>query len=79
LKLLDENKQNPDVASLIVEMNELNKIFDKIEIKTSKIEVVADAQTNVTTLKSESKISITPEVFKELSEKVKSIRSNFVL
>ena len=79
LKLLDENKHNPDVASLIVEMNELNKIFDKIEITTSKIEAVPNEKTNVTTLKSKSKINITVEVFRELTAKVKAIRSNFVL
>jgi hypothetical protein len=79
LKLLDENKDNADVASLIAEMNDLKKIFDKIEIKTSKIEAVPDPKTNITTLKSESKITVTPEVFKELTDKVKSIRSNFVL
>lgn len=55
LKLLDENKDNADVSSLIAEMNDLKKIFDKIEIKTSKIQAVPDAKTNVTTLKSESK------------------------
>jgi hypothetical protein len=79
LKLLDENKDNPDVASVIVDMNELKKIFDKIEIKTSKIEAVTDSKTNVTTLKSESKSTISPQTFKELTDKVKAIRSNFVL
>ena len=79
LKLLDENKDNADVSSLIAEMNDLKKIFDKIEIKTSKIEAVPDPKTNVTTLKSQSKISITPLVFKELTDKVKNIRNNFVL
>lgn len=79
LKLLEENKDNPDVASVYVEMNELKKIFDKIEIKTSKIEALTDKTTNVTTLKSESKQMITPEVFKELKDKVKAIRSNFTL
>lgn len=79
LKLLDENKDNPDVASLIVEMDELKKIFDKIEIKSSKIEAVVDPKTNVTTLKSESKVSITDETFKELTDKVRAIRNNFVL
>lgn len=79
LKLLDENKDNPDVASLIVDMNDLKKVFDKIEIKSSKIEPVLDPKSNVTTLKSESKTTITPQTFKELTDKVKAIRSNFVL
>ena len=79
LKLLDESKSNPDVASLIIEMNELKKIFDKIDIKSSKIETETDAKTNVTLLKSESKITISKETFVELTNKVKAIRSNFVL
>jgi hypothetical protein len=79
LKLLDENKSNPDVASLIAEMNDLKKVFDKIEIKTSKIEAVTDNKTNVTTLKSQSKNNMNISIFKELTQKVKSIRNNFVL
>ena len=79
LKLLDENKDNPDVASLIAEMNELKKSFDKIEIKSSKIEAVKNTSTNVTTLKSETSSNINQTVFKELADKVKAIRSNFVL
>ncbi len=79
LKLLEENKSNPDVASVYVEMVDLKKVFDKIELKTSKIETQVDKKTNVTTLKSESKMNVSPEVFKELTNKVRAIRSNFVL
>jgi hypothetical protein len=79
LKLLAENKENPDVANLIVEMNDLKKIFDKIDIKSSKIQAVTDEKTNVTTLKSQSKITVSNETFVELTEKIKTIRSNFVL
>ncbi len=79
LKLLNENKENADVASLIVEMNELKKIFNKIEIKSSKIQVVTDNKSNVTTLKSVSKVNVTTETFQELTDKVKAIRNNFIL
>jgi hypothetical protein len=79
LKLLDESKDNPDVASLIIEMNDLKKVFDKIDIKSSKIETETNTQTNVTTLKSESKVTMSKETFVELTSKVKAIRSNFVL
>jgi exonuclease III len=79
LKLLAENKQNPDVANLIVEMNDLKKIFDKIDIKSSKIQAVTDEKTNVTTLKSQSKITVSNETFNELTDKIKTIRNNFVL
>ena len=79
LKLLNESKDNPDVASLIAEMNDLKKVFDKIDIKTSKIEAVTDTKTSVTTLKSQSKITVSKETFIELTDKVKAIRNNFVL
>ena len=79
LRLLDEYKSNSDVASLTSEVNELKSIFDKITIKTSEIEPVHDEQTNVTTLKSESEIVITQEVFEELKSKVEAIRNNFTL
>jgi hypothetical protein len=75
----DEVKDNPDVATVKNEMVELKKIFDKITIKTSKIEPVYDKNTKVTTLKSKSEIEITADVFKELTNKVKATRSNFIL
>ncbi|MFP4060554.1 MAG: hypothetical protein ACLFUC_08740 [Bacteroidales bacterium] len=79
LRLLNEYQSNASVASLIEEVNELKAIFDKIKIKTSEIETVHDEQTNVTTLKSQSEIEITREVFDELKSKVEAIRNNFTL
>jgi hypothetical protein len=79
VKLLEENQSSPDVAELINEINELKAIFDRIKIETSQIEPVLDQETNVTTLKSQSQSNFTPELFTELSEKVKSLRSSFVL
>lgn len=78
LKLLEENKDNSDVADLMTDINDLKTTFDKITITTSKIQVVPDEESNVTILKSESAIDITPEVFKELQEKVKVLRTNFI-
>lgn len=79
IRLLDDYKTNTDVAALLPQINELKSVFDKITIKTSKIEPVYDEATKVTTLKSKSEINITPEVFKELVGKVKAIRSNFII
>jgi len=79
MKLLEQNQSNPDVAGLIEEINELKVIFDQIKIETSVIEPVHDQETNVTTLKSKSQSNLTPELFKELSEKVRSLRNTFVL
>ena len=79
MKLLEENQSNPDVAGLIEEISELKAIFDQIKIETSVIEPVHDQETNVTTLKSKSQSNLTPELFIELSEKVRSLRNTFVL
>jgi hypothetical protein len=78
-RLLDEHKGNPDIDGLIVQINDLKATFDKISIKSGKIEPVYDENTKVTTLKSKSEITITPEVFKELNDKVKVLRSNFII
>ncbi|MCD4833932.1 MAG: hypothetical protein K8R31_09070 [Bacteroidales bacterium] len=79
LSLLDENSDNADVLNVMTNVNELKAIFDKIEITTSKIEPVTDEETNVTTLKSETTISMSPATYNELKEKVKLIRSNYIL
>ena len=78
IRLLEENMENEDVVYLMGLINELKEIFDKIQISSSKIETVVDEETNVTTLKSVSKDNLTRDVFQELSEKIKAIRSNFV-
>jgi hypothetical protein len=57
----------------------VKKIYDKIVITSSKIEPVLDKKTNVTTLKSESRSTLTQEIFNELREKVKTIRNNFTI
>jgi hypothetical protein len=79
MRLLEENKNNSDVAAVTVEMNELKNVFDKVNLTTSKVETVPNKTTNVTLLKSETKVTVSNEVFAELKEKVKTIRNNFTL
>ncbi len=78
MNLLNENRDHPDVSSLIPQITDLKESFDKIKITTSKIEVVPDEESNVTVLRSESKIDITPGVFNEIINKVKVLRTNFI-
>ncbi len=78
IKLLESNKDNSDVAEILNDIGDLKKTFDKIRITTTSIQAVPDEESNVTVLKSESKIDITPEVFQELQEKVKVLRTNFI-
>jgi hypothetical protein len=76
--LLDRSKGNPAVDELIVQVQSLKLIFDKINITTSAVRPEVDKKTNTTVLKSDVKTDMTPEVFKELSAKVSEIRSTFV-
>lgn len=78
LALLEDNKDNTDIAGIIEDINDLKETFDKITITTSKIQAVPDEESNVTVLKSESTIDITPEIFSELQEKVMALRTNFI-
>ncbi len=78
MHLLEDNKDNIDVAEILTEISDLKSTFDKIIITTTSIQAVPDEESNVTVLKSKSTIEITPEVFQELQEKVKMLRSNFI-
>ena len=78
LQLLEENKDNIDVAEILSDIGDLKVTFDKIIITTTSIQAVPDEESNVTVLKSESTVEITTEIFKELQEKVKILRSNFI-
>jgi len=76
--LLEDNKESADVQSVISDMTQLKNIYDKITIEQSEITAVEDPVTNVTTLKSQSKIKITKEVFGELKKKVQEIRTRYI-
>jgi len=79
LKLLDNNKDNADINQVIQLINQLKTVYDKVTIKSSKIQTVTDANTNVTTLKSISSSNINQAIFNEIRETVKSLRTNFTL
>jgi len=79
VKLLENNKENKDVNDIAVLINDLKKTYDKIIIKSSKIQTVLDKNSNETNLKSTSSSNINQELFVELKEAVKTIRTNFTL
>jgi hypothetical protein len=78
LNLLESSKGNPAVDEIIVQVNKLKIVFDKISITTSRVRPEYDQTSNTTVLKSEVKTDMTPEVFKELSAVVAEIRNTFV-
>lgn len=78
IKLLESSKGNPAVDELIVQVQKLKVVFDKISIKTSPVRPEYDQSSNTTVLKSEVKTDMTPAVFMELAKTVAEIRSTFV-
>jgi len=79
MRLLADNSDNPDVQSIQKDIDDLKAIFDKIIMKTSSnLETSVDTATDVTTIKSQTQVTLTPEVFKELKKKVEIIRSNYI-
>ena len=79
MKLLEDHKNNPDVADIINDMNQLKAIYDKISITTSEIKTSFDEETQITTLESTTKNNFTLEIFIELSTKVESLRETYIL
>lgn len=71
-------EENQDIAELIEELKPLKASFDKIKVETSEIRVEPDENTKVAMLRSQTKISITPEAFNELRQTVDNLRTNFV-
>lgn len=76
--LLENNKESVDIQSLMEDVVALKTIYDKIEIEQSEVTAVEDPKTNITTLKSESTIKITKDVFDELAAKVKELRTRYI-
>ncbi len=78
MKLLEKNKEDENIQDIMAQIEDLKSVYDKIEITSSKVVPVTDTQTNVTTLKSETTISMTPETYNKLKNKIEVIRSNFI-
>ncbi|MFO7924299.1 MAG: hypothetical protein R6U58_11460 [Bacteroidales bacterium] len=76
--LLKDNDHNDDVTDLIREMERIENIFSGIEIQSSPVRVTESADDQVAFIRSETKSSISREVFIELKSTVTSIRNSFV-
>jgi hypothetical protein len=78
LNLLADNKGNPAIDELTLQVQKLKTIFDKISLTTSPVRPEYSETTNTTYLKSEVKSNLTPAVFEELASTVAEIRGTFV-
>jgi hypothetical protein len=78
LKLLNEYKDDKDVADVLKDMNMLNDVYKKVDITTTNVQTKEDKNTNITTVESDSKINMSLETFKELQGKVKNLRAEYI-
>ena len=78
LDLLKSNAGDKAIDDLIIQVNKLKAVFDKVNISNTPLTAEVDKATNTTVLKSEATTSMTPEVFKELAATVAEIRNTFV-
>ena len=79
LNLLEQYKGNKDAEYLLDKMKELKVIFDQVKIKnTSKVESSTDVKNKVTTIKADSEVDISQDVFDKLLKKVDEIRTEFI-
>jgi hypothetical protein len=73
-----KGEENRDIIEMINELHALKMAFEKIEVKTSSVKVEEGTAADGSMLKSQTKIKVTPEAFKELQAAVQSLRNNFV-
>jgi hypothetical protein len=78
LNLLSGNKGNPAIDEMIVQMQGMKTVFDKINIKATPIKTEIDKATNQTILRSQVTTDMSLAIFKELSAVVTQIRNTFV-
>ncbi|MBN2813171.1 MAG: hypothetical protein JXQ80_03780 [Bacteroidales bacterium] len=71
-------EENRDIVELINELHATKAAFEKIEVQTSSVKIDENDTADVAVLKSQTKINVTPEAFKELQAAVQSLRNNFV-
>lgn len=76
--LLKDNEGHPSIDELVVQVDALRTIFDKITITSGPVRAEVDKATNVTVLKSEVKTDMNKQIFGELKETVATIRNSFI-
>jgi hypothetical protein len=83
-RMLDDNKekpsgdQNEDIVELISDLQDLKAAFDKVKVETTESQPSKEADATVTTIKSKTTVSVTPEDFKNIQLVVNNLRTSFI-
>jgi hypothetical protein len=78
IKLLEGSKGNPAVDEIIIQVNRLKTVFDKITIESTPVTAEFNKASNSTELKSQVRTNMNQEVFRELTKTIAEIRNSFV-
>ncbi|PIP54835.1 MAG: hypothetical protein COX07_03160 [Bacteroidetes bacterium CG23_combo_of_CG06-09_8_20_14_all_32_9] len=76
ISLMNEYKNDPNVQSILPDMERLKTVFDKIQTSSSNMEVVEKDGKSIISSKSEVKVST--KVFNEICETITEIRTNII-
>jgi len=79
INLLNQNKDNPDIKTVLEDVNAIKLIYEQVNISVSGVEAIPDAKSGVTVLRSKNVSSVSPEVFSNLKAKVLEIRNKYTL
>ena len=79
LNMMKSYSDHPDVAKLIDQFKELEAVFDRVTlVSTSDVSFETDTTEQITTVKADSEIQISPEDFQLLCSQIKELRSDFI-
>lgn len=76
--LEDQKANNAGIAGVLTPLNELKKIFDGIEVKTTDTTVKTDKDKGVTTLGNGASFNLSAELLKQISVKAAEIRNKII-
>ena len=79
MKLLLTIEANDDVTQLLGSLQELRDIYNDVKYVYEFKEPITDIENKTTTITSISKIEMSPETLKNISDKISSIRNNITL
>jgi len=78
IKLLTPYYDQPEFSTLVDDLMELNDIFEKVEITYTFVEPTVDVAKKMTTINSTTTVNISPEVLKQITEKIGKIRAELI-
>ncbi|MBL1232281.1 MAG: hypothetical protein CMD31_07115 [Flavobacteriales bacterium] len=78
IKLLTPYYDQPEFSTLVDDLMELNDIFEKVEITYTFVEPTVDVAKKTTIINSTTTVNISPEVLKQITEKIGKIRAELI-